>query len=265
LVDERGQGFVEVNGLRLSYNAAGNGPLAVLIHGFPFDHRVWLEQVGNLSAHHQVVALDLRGRGGSSSSTEPIHTMDLLADDVAGLIGHFTLTGADVVGLSMGGYVALALLERHPEAVRSLVLADTRATADSEEAKAGRQNLITGIVENGRRWLAEQMLPKLLGGQAPESARARVLSMAEATPYETLIADLAGMRDRPDRTHLLEGIAVPTLVVVGEEDQLTPPADSEAMAARIGVSPVVIPGAGHVSPMEAPTAFTRALAEFWSS
>jgi pimeloyl-ACP methyl ester carboxylesterase len=127
------------------------------------------------------------------------------------------------------------------------------------------------VVEQGRGAIAAAMLPKLLANRADDDPhglllRARVLSMIEAQPVETIVADLRGLRDRADRTALLPTLQAPTLVVVGEHDAITPPAEAAAMAAAIpGARLVVAPGAGHMTPMEQPAAFAAALAVFWDT
>ena len=131
--------MVTINGRELHFARQGSGPLAVLIHGYPLDHTMWLDQLSGLSGVRTTVALDLPGYGMSERVTGQPLTMHQLADDVAGLIRELGESSADVVGLSMGGYVALALWERHQDVVRTLVLANTRAAAESEEGRAGRE------------------------------------------------------------------------------------------------------------------------------
>jgi pimeloyl-ACP methyl ester carboxylesterase len=254
---------IRVGSARLAVHTCGAGPLTVLVHGYPLDHRMWIEVLrGPLADRRQLAAVDLRGHGRSPWSGDEVHAMELFADDLAAVIE--TLGGpADVVALSMGGYAALALSERHPRALRSLVLVDTRAGADTAEQRRARDAAIDGVLAGGRRWLAEQMLPKLVAPSASATVRARLQTMIEGTAVETILADLRGMRDRSDRLSLLPSIAVPTLVVVGEQDELTPPSEARRMADAIGGARlVVVPGAGHMVPMEAPAPFAEVLAGF---
>lgn len=245
---------------------AGQGPVAVLVHGYPLDSEMWLDQVAALAGDRHVVAPDLRGHGASAWRGDSIHTMDVLADDVIALIESEGWGQVDLVGLSMGGYVVLSLMERRPDLVRTLALVDTKATEDSAEGKLGRDAAAAGVLENGRAKLSGDMTPKLLGPDAPATVKARVRSMIERQSYETTVADLAGMRDRPDRMSVLSGITVPVCVIVGENDVVTPKPEAEAMvAACSGAELVVIPGAGHLSPMEAPAAVNQALAALWAS
>ena len=254
--------FARVNGTMLYYREAGEGDLAVFIHGFPLDHSVWLDQLAGLAHVRHCVAPDLRGYGRSDPIVEPSLSMEVIADDIAALVEALGAESADIVGLSMGGYAALALYELRPAMVRSLTLVDTRATPDSAEARAARDTLADQLIEQGRAPFAGQMIPTLLGRSAGRTVRSRVRSMIEGARYETMVASLEGMKERPDRTVLLPQIAVPTLVVVGEDDALTPPAQARNMANAIpGARTAVIPGAGHLSPMERPDEVNSALIE----
>jgi pimeloyl-ACP methyl ester carboxylesterase len=256
---------IEANGARLQSWLCGQGRIALLVHGYPLDHRMWRDLFARaLPRVRTLCAVDLRGHGGSPWNGDDAHTMEAFADDLAAVVRTLSDEPVDVVGLSMGGYAALALAELHPGCMRSLALIDTRAAADTTEARAARQTTAQNVVQHGRRWLAEQLLPKLLAPGADLLVRARVQTMIEETPYETIVADLHGMMQRPDRRALLPQIRVPTLCVVGEHDALTPPSEMEAMAAAVpGARCVVVQGAGHMAPMENPDACERALASFW--
>jgi len=256
--------FARVNGTMLFYREAGEGPLAVFIHGFPLDHSVWLDQLEGLAHVRRCVTLDLRGFGKSDPTTDRSLTMEMLADDVAGLIEALGAHGADVVGLSMGGYVALALWELRPTLVRSLTLVDTRAAGDTPEGQAKRDMMIDRLLDKGRSGLADEMLPVLLGPAPSIQVQARVRSMVEGNRYETLVAAILGMRDRADRTALLRSIDVPALVVGGAEDALIPPEVMSAMASEIpGARRALIPGAGHLAPIEQPAKVNEALMELF--
>lgn len=250
----------------LYYREAGEGPLALFIHGFPLDHTLWLDQLRGLAHLRRCVAPDLRGFGRSDPAGAEGLPMGTMADDVAALIQALDADSADVVGLSMGGYVALALWERHPDLVRTLTLADTRATADGAQAREKRESMIDRLLDRGRSALGEEMVGALLGEAPSARARARLRTMTEATPYETLVAAIEGMKRRQDRTGLLSAMSLPVLVITGEEDSVIPPAEAEALAEAIpGARLVTIPGSGHLPPIEQPEAMTRALEEFWSS
>jgi pimeloyl-ACP methyl ester carboxylesterase len=166
----------------------------------------------------------------------------------------------------MGGYVALALAELHPRAVRTLALVDTKAGADSQAAREGRDAAAARLLEQGRGALAGELCAALLGPMASRTARARLRSMAEGTRYETWLAALEGMKQRPDRTSVLARLRVGLAIVVGEDDALTPPAEARSMAERVsGARLTVVPGAGHLTPLEAPEALSAALRELWST
>lgn len=257
--------WIDTDTARIAVHARGHGPVALLVHGYPLDHRMWLETLRSpLAARRTLVAVDLRGHGQSPWMGDREHGMELLAQDLADVLQVLTDEPADVVALSMGGYVALALQALHPQLFRSLCLCDTRAAADTEAARAARQASLTTVVQQGRRALADGMLGKLLAPQADLLARGRIQSMIEGTAVETILADLHGLMARPDRTSMLSKIHVPTLVVVGEHDAITPPVEARAMAAAIpGARCEVVPGAGHMVPIEAPEAFVSLLGSFW--
>jgi len=263
--------FVSFENTTLAVHVAGKGPIAVLIHGYPLDHRMWLDTMhGPLAERRTLVAIDLRGHGRSPWSGDTVHSMDLLADDVATVVRTLTDEAVDVCGLSMGGYVTQALWARHAPLVRSLALVDTKAKGDDDAGKAGRDASMKTVVEKGRAAIAAAMAPKLLAKRGDDDPhglllRARVTSMIEGTAVETIVADLRGLRDRPDRTPMLATITVPTLVVVGEHDALTPPDEAQRVANAIpGARCVVVPGCGHLTPMEDPAAFARELSAFWA-
>lgn len=247
-------------------HTAGRGPLALLLHGYPLDHRMWLDVLRSpLTERRTLVALDLRGHGHSPAPGDTSHPMERFAADAAAVLDAFGVASADVVGLSMGGYVAFALAAAFPQRVRSLVLANTRAGADGDQARAGRDAAIRTVLEQGRAAIAQAMLPKLLAKDADAVLQARVRTMIEDTPVETIVADLRGLRDRPDRTSLLAQLTMPTLAIAGEHDPITPPAELQAIAAGVpGGRCVVVPAAAHLVPMEQPAAFVRELAAFWA-
>ena len=179
---------------------------------------------------------------------------------------HLEIDRAVVGGLSMGGYVALAMAARAPARVQGLMLADTRATADTPEAKAGRDRMLAIIAREGSRGVANEMLPNLLGDttrrEQPDLADA-LRRIIESNAVEGLSAAVRALKDRADRTALLPAITCPTLVVCGAEDVLTPTADAELMYDAIPASSlIIVPHAGHLSNVENPSAFNAALWEF---
>ena len=243
----------------------GKGPAVILLHGYPLDGAMWSGVARALSTQFRVLKPDLPGRGNTEAPAPG--SIEGYADFLETIVG--SLEGpVGLAGFSFGGYISLAFLKRRPERVRALALVDTRASADDDAGRAKRDETIAAVRDKGVAPLLEAMPGKLL---SPESlARKDLVERVERiisrqTP-DTVQADLAAMRDRPDSTVLLPEISIPTLVVVGERDVLTPPADSEAMAAAIpGARLVTIPGAGHLTPMERPKAVSQALAEFYTS
>jgi pimeloyl-ACP methyl ester carboxylesterase len=247
------------NGIR--YVAAGDGPAVLLIHGFPLDHTLWLDQIRDLSGEARVVALDLRGFGASPRMGHDVLDMEGHASDCDLVLDDLGVDRAHVVGLSMGGYVTLALADLFGHRVASMVLMDTKAGPDDEAAKAGRVATAERLVSEGRTALAAGMAGGLLGPEPSVEARARFLTMAESVPYETYVGALMGMRARPDRTGVLAEFAGPVTVVSGADDGLMSVGDvAEPLAAtaRNGEL-IVIDGAGHLPPIEQPDATTEAL------
>jgi pimeloyl-ACP methyl ester carboxylesterase len=256
--------FARVNGNMLFYREAGEGPLALFVHGFPLDHSLWLDQLKGLAHVRRCVAIDLRGFGKSDPIIDHALTMEMLADDVAGVIEALGAESADIVSLSMGGYVALALYELRPQLVRSLTLIDTKASSDTSQARKNRDAMAGRLLDKGRGALATEMITALLGRAPSLKAQARLRSMIEGTRYETFIAALNGMKERPDRTSLLARLDVPTLVIGGDEDALIPPKETRQMADSIpGARTVIVANAGHLPPIEQPDQINQSLIELF--
>ena len=262
---EREMSKARVRGVDIAYDDRGSGPSVVLLHGYPFSRSMWREQVEELKQTHRVVIPDLRGHGESAVTPAPA-TMQDMALDVAAILEKLNISRATVAGFSMGGYVALAFYRLFPLRVRSLVLADTRAQADTEEGKQNRAVQAEKALKEGMEGIADALLPKLL---APETVAKRpdivkrVREMMVKTEPEGAAAALQGMAQRQDQTAFLSRIISPTLIIVGREDSLAPLADAEIMHREIGGSRlVIIEGAGHVSNIERPEEFNRAFVKF---
>lgn len=257
--------LARINDIQMAYTDSGIGRPVVLIHGYPFNRSLWNEQLAVLSTSYRVIAPDLRGFGESDASDGPA-TMNRMAQDVALLMEHLGITRATIGGLSMGGYVALAFYKQFPSRVRALVLADTRAQADTEEAKQTRAQHAEKALTEGMAGIADLMLPKLLRPETvskrPEVVKSLRDMMLKTKP-EGAAAALRGMAERDDQTDLLSQISVPALILVGAEDAITPVADSEKMHDAIaGSRLVVIENAGHVSNLERTEQFNHALQDF---
>lgn len=253
-----------VNNVTFHHLESGRGPNLVFVHGFPLDSRMWENQIAHFSSRFRCIAPDLRGFG-QSISREPF-SIESLADDVRALLLQLEALPCVLCGLSMGGYVALAYVKKCPSELRALALIDTRAEADTAEGKANRNKMIELVRASGANAISDQMMPKLLSQQTMQSKPAVVQKLRQITqgcPVLTIEHALAAMRDREDYTNELASIAVPTFIAVGEHDTLTPPPMSRAMHERISRSQLaIIPGAGHMTPMEQPGAFNEQLARF---
>ena len=255
------------------YHEAGSGRTLILIHAFPLSADQWLPQLHQVPLGWRLIAPDVRGfRGighddqqdvGLDSATMATHAADLL-----GLMDHLDVDRAVVGGLSMGGYITLAVAKIAPRRLDGLVLADTKATADDEAGRAAREAMIALVTEKGPDAVADLMLPSLLGKTSrrvqpdlADSIKAFVLQNTS----EGLASAVRAMKLREDATPWLPGITCPALVVCGTEDVLTPPADSETLASAMpGAELVLLSGVGHLSNLEAPMAFTDALTGFLS-
>jgi pimeloyl-ACP methyl ester carboxylesterase len=257
---------IEVRGGTLAYTDSAHAPTLVLLHAFPLDREMWRPQLIGLAGQARVLAVDLPGFGQSPSPREPF-AVEAAAGMVAELLDTLAIPGRVVVcGLSMGGYVALAFARKHPDRLAGLILADTKSDPDDDAARQNRDKLIARAKDKGAAAVAEQLIPKQLSEptqtQRPEVVE-EVRKIASRQTAEGVAAGLAALRDRPDATPGLDNIAVPTLIVVGEHDAITPPPVAAAMATKVWGSQVVtIPGAGHLSNLENPAAFNAAVSEF---
>jgi len=256
---------VQIDNTTLAYTDTGSGRPVVLIHGYPFNRSLWNEQIAALSGSYRVIAPDLRGFGESDSSDGP-STMNRMAQDVALLLDHLGIPRVTIGALSMGGYVTFAFYKQFASRVRALILADTRAQADTGEAKQKRAQQAEKALSEGMAGIADAMLPKLLTPETvskrPDIVK-RVRDMMLKTKPEGAAAALRGMAERDDQTTLK--ISVPTLIIVGAEDAITPVADSEKMNQAIaGSRLVVLENAGHVSNLERTEEFNEAMLDFLS-
>ncbi|HKE56060.1 MAG TPA: alpha/beta fold hydrolase [Pyrinomonadaceae bacterium] len=254
-----------VNDIQIAYADVGTGPPVVLLHGYPFDRTLWTDQVARLANRYRFVTPDLRGHGDSDVGAG-VATMDAMAADVAVLMDSLNISHAIIGGLSMGGYVTLAFYRNYPARVKALVLADTRPQADTEEAKQIRAQQVEQVLAKGMSPIVDAMLPKLLAPETvskrPEVVK-RIRDMMFKTKPGGAAAALQGMACRYNQGELLSKINVPTLIVVGSEDAITPVPDSERMHAAIsGSRLVIIENAGHVSNVEQPEQFNQAFSDF---
>jgi len=249
----------------LAAEVSGSGAAVVLLHAFPLDRRMWRAVTPALSSEVRVIAVDLPGFG-ESPLPHGGWTVDDAADAVVARLDALGVVSPAVVGLSMGGYVALAMAARHPGRVGALALCDTRAAPDGEQARAGRDDGRAALARGERAAFLGPLLDRLVAPDCPDEVRATLQELADAQPTEALRAALLALRDRPDRTALLPSLEVPALVLVGAADAITPPAEARALATAIrGAALVELPGAGHLTAVEQPAAFAAAMREFLSS
>lgn len=249
--------------LLLSFGDSADRVPLLWIHGYPLSGLLWEFQITDLADIARQITPDLRGHG-RTPPTPPPYGMATFADDCIRLLDHVGLEGPVVIGgLSMGGYVAMEIGRRHPERVAGLILAATRAGADSAEARAARDQAAATAAERGVEPVVDAMLPKLL---APGAAAAQpdlaafVREMMLETSVEGMVGALAAMRDRPDSTPDLAGFDVPALVLHGAEDQLIPVAEAELLAEGLpDAELMIIPGAGHLPNLEQPDVFNDAV------
>jgi pimeloyl-ACP methyl ester carboxylesterase len=251
----------------LKYEESGTGFPLILLHGFPHNRSLWADQLFGLSDRCRVIAPDLRGFG-ESPAREP-WSMESYADDVASLMERLELEKAIIGGLSMGGYVAFEFLRRHRERVHSLILADTKPGADNDETKAKRRALQDAARTKGAIAVADAQIAGMVGPKTrethPEIVQ-RMHAMMASAPVEGIVGALDAMMGRHDSTAMLPEIDMPVLIVVGEDDALTPVKESQAMHAAIPGSTLhVIPGVGHASCVEDPIEFNSAMRNFLAS
>ncbi|MGD2113951.1 MAG: alpha/beta fold hydrolase [Acidobacteriota bacterium] len=275
---------IDVRGAAIEYDrteapAGGGGgrPTLLLLHAFPLHRGMWDSLVEALTAGSgsdsgsapgwagRILRLDCRGFGGSPPGPDAL-VMEQIADDAVAVLREEGIERAVVCGLSMGGYAALALARRHPGRLAGLILADTRAEADTPEARDARAKAAVRVREEGPGFLADELPPKLLG-ETTRRERPRVVErvreMIAAAGAPGVAQALEGMALRPDSRPFLEDVEVPTLVLCGAEDALTPVAAAETLRDGIPGSRLeVLAGAGHLPNLETPEAFERAVAEF---
>jgi 3-oxoadipate enol-lactonase len=253
-----------IHGITLAYTDQGSGTPVVFLHAFPFTRAMWEPQLA-LADRYRVITVDLRGHGESDAPAWR-YTMDLFAADVIALLDHLKIRQAVFVGLSMGGYLIFSLVRQYPDRVLGLVLADTRAEADTPERRTWRFQLAQRAAKEGAKAVADDMFPKLLAPgtyQQKPAVAERVKRLVLSAPVSGIVGDLMAIEDRPDSVALLKSIACPTLVLVGEQDALTSVEENKRIAEAIpGARFQVIPDAGHMSNLEQPEAFNAALRRF---
>ena len=260
---------IDFPGTTLSVADVGQGPPILFVHGFPLDHTMWRQQLAELSRDHRCIAPDLRGFGQSSVTAGKV-SMEQFADDLAALLEALLITEpVTLCGLSMGGYIAWEFVRRHAERLHALILCDTRAAPDSPEAVANRVKLAEDVVRLGPELVANAMLPRLFApnttAHRPEWVHELRQVMLATNPLGIAAAS-RGMAERGDARPLLPMVDCPTLVIVGEHDVISPPAEMRDIASAIPRSVFqIIADSGHMAPLEQPSSANAAIRQFLAS
>jgi 3-oxoadipate enol-lactonase len=258
---------ITANNITVTYNDEGpeNAPVIIFIHGFPFSKEMWNKQIDELKGKFRVIAYDVRGHGNSWSGTDDF-SIELFVKDLLSLMDTLEIEKTALCGLSMGGYIALNAIENHPHRFDSLILCDTSCSADSPEAKEKRMKAIEGIWENGIEKFADDSIKNFF---APESfikkkdVIAGVREIMIGTTEKSVIRTLLALSNRKETCTTLWKIKVPVLILVGEEDKITPPEAAQFMHEEINGSVMsVIENAGHLSNLENPDQFNQQLKRF---
>lgn len=259
--------YADINGHNMFYREKGSGMPVLFIHGFPLTGNIWEPQMETLSAKVRVIVPDLRGFG-KSGVTDGAYTMELYAKDLKKLLDTLGIEKAVLAGMSMGGYIAFTFYSMFPSIVRAMVLLDTRSGADSEEGKKGRLALAQRARNGEMNKIADEWAERLF---APSTIKTRsdvVHTVRDAvfhTSPEAIANASLGMMERPDSTSLLKDITCPVLIMVGEEDRLTPVEEAKLMASRIKNARLeIVKGAGHLTCLEAPEAVNKGILKFLS-
>jgi len=258
---------ININGLAMNYQERGlpQGLPVVFVHGFPFSHAMWDQQMMALPQEYRAVSYDVRGHG-QSEVGDGQYSIEYFVDDLIGLLDHLGIKQSVICGLSMGGYVALRTAERHPERVRALVLCDTRSEADPNEAKVKRAGQAKSVKQTGAKAFADGFVKAVFAPatfQSNPKAVDAIKAVIAGTSPLSIAGTLLALSSRTDTTASLSAINVPTLIMVGELDTLTPPAASEAMHKLIkGSTLQIIPQAAHMSNLENAPVFNGHLTDF---
>lgn len=260
---------VQINNTIINYAQFGSekGDPLVFLHGFPFDSSMWEPQIKSLPENIRAITLDFRGHGQSDVGNAH-YSIEFFADDVIALLDFLGISNAVICGLSMGGYVALRLVERHPDRVNALVLCDTRSESDTNEGRVKRASTVRSVQADGVKGFAENFVKAVFAPRSFETAESeivRIKNIIENTSPLSICGTLLALAARTDTTESLKRIDVPTLILVGEHDTLTPPSASIEMQKLIhGSELFVVPDAAHMSNLENPEFFNEKLFSFLS-
>jgi 3-oxoadipate enol-lactonase len=255
----------KINGLAVYDEGLKAGAPIVFVHGFPFDHTMWEPQVQALSKTFRVITYDVRGHGASEIG-DGVYSIDLFVKDLIGILDALKLSKVALCGLSMGGYIALRAMEKYPQRFSRLILCDTKSVADTEEGKkkraAAAETVKKDLVPAYAEGFSKAVLTERTVSQRPELVEV-VKKMIRGNSVEGIVGTLAALAGRSDTTQALAGMAIPTLILTGSEDKITPPSDAEAMSRILPHAKLVLlPDAAHLSNLENPTLFNDKLISF---
>lgn len=258
--------LINLGDITLNVVERGSGPVLLLVHGFPLDHQMWRHQLDGLASEYRVIAPDLRGFG-QSTVTPGVVTMQRFANDLAALLDELQVREPiTLCGLSMGGYIAWQFAQQHRQRLAKLVLCDTRAAADTAEAAKARLENAQKVLAEGPQAIVDGMIAKLFAPQTASQQPDLVKGQREimlGTKPEGIAAALRGMAEREDFSGRLAEFDLPTLVICGEHDAIAPPAEMRSIATGLPRATfALIAEAGHMAPLEQPTAVNQALQAF---
>lgn len=256
--------FAQINNSVIHFYDSQNSdkPAIIFLHAFPLNHKMWMKQSKFFQTNYRVIAMDFRGFG-VSARCDYNYSMDLFANDVNALLDYLKIEKAIVVGLSMGGYVAFRLIENFPNKISALILSSTRSEADSEEGKILRKSTIEKIRSNGLNDFANSFVNNLFTSSANSEDVKEIKEMILQNDSDSVIGALKALSERIDSTEFLQNIKVPTCIIVGEEDKLTPISCSENLNSKIKNSEMnIIPKSSHLCNIEQSEIFNKIIFNF---
>lgn len=267
----KGNNFrIPIDNLMIGYTDEGlyDAPVVILIHGFPFNRTMWDNQVELLKEKYRVIAYDVRGHGNSDAGTDDF-SIELFARDLISLMDSLKIEKAIICGLSMGGYIALNIIQNYPERINALILCDTSCKADTSEGIEKRMKAIESIRESGVEAYADGSLKNFFAQESFTTKKEEISSVRQmmvSTTEKTIVDTLLALSKRKETCNILSEIKVPVLLLVGQEDIITPPETARLMHEKIKNSVLhIIKQAGHISNLENPVMFNEHLSEFVAS
>lgn len=258
--------MLNINNLNLSYDDVGEGNIPIIfLHGFPFDKSMWAKQLDFFATTNRVIAIDIRGFGKSTDETTPL-SIDLFSDDLMVFMNQLNISKAIICGLSMGGFIALNAQARFPDRFEAIILCDTQCIADTIEVKLNRYKTIDEIALNGTLNFNEAFIKKVFCKNSftnKQEIVTQLRSVVMANPEQIVINGLKALAERSETCSTLSEINIPTLIICGREDEVTPLEQSEFLHTSIKASVLhIIDNAGHVSNIEQPEEFNNEISKF---